>query len=280
MSEWALAIPDASAVEQGVIAKLLGDSTLIGLMPNGVYVDVAKPGAKRFVIVSLVEHNDVDVFGGRALEELTILVKAVALASTGNDVRQAAARIDELLESADDLEIEGYELMHIRRVSRVRITEVDEVDPDIRWFHRGARYEIKVALDRRPKIVAIYPASGFTATTDQSIGFGLWFDQPLNVAGGLAALANVTLTARSSNTGTHADVTLTLSSFSEFHSDGEFGFGQLNFQADGVDLTGCEGITFTIDAASDVTGWQLVTGPLRETIEGALVDHSSTLTIP
>jgi hypothetical protein len=35
--------------------------------------------------------------------------------------------------------------MVMRRRSRIRLTDVDQVDPSIRWFHRGGRYQVMVA---------------------------------------------------------------------------------------------------------------------------------------
>lgn len=138
-------MPDSSDIDNALVAKLGADSTLLALAPNGVYVDEAPAGAKRFVIVSLIAGNDVGQFGGRAYEDTLYLVKAVMLSSAGGDVKGAAARIDALLEDGS-LTVSGYSLMTMHREERIRSTEVDEVDPSIRWQHRGGRYRVQVAL--------------------------------------------------------------------------------------------------------------------------------------
>ena len=141
-----MAVPDSSLVDDALVQKLLNDSQLKQLMPDGVYWDEAKTGAKRFIIVSLVdETDDATMNKGRSIEDALYMVKAVELASAGANIRAAAKRIDQLLEDGS-LVIDGYELMSISRDSRVRSTEVDEVDPTIRWQHRGGRYRVQVAV--------------------------------------------------------------------------------------------------------------------------------------
>ena len=136
--------PDSSAIDNALVAKLLGDAALMALMPDGVFIDEAGQDSRRFVIVSLVVAFDEPMFGGRAYEEATYLVKAVALSTSGGDVRAAAARIDALLDGGT-LAAAGYTLMHMRRSERIRSTEVDEVDRSVRWQHRGGRYEVFVS---------------------------------------------------------------------------------------------------------------------------------------
>lgn len=136
---------DSSAVDNALIALLLADSVLAGLMPDGVFWDEANPGAKKFVLVSLIDESDEATFGGRAYEDALYLVKAVALSSSGGDVKTAAARIDALLED-QSLEAAGYSVMTMHREGRVRITEVDDIDPSIRWQHRGGKYRVQAAL--------------------------------------------------------------------------------------------------------------------------------------
>lgn len=150
-------MPDSSDVDAALVAKLLGDSALMALMPDGVFMDEAglsiAPGggsSKRFVIVSLVDEHDEPIFEGRASEDALYLVEARALsvingAPLGPTVmKQAAARIDALLELGT-LTIPGYGLLVMRRVARVRLIDVDEVDSSIRWFRRGGRYQVMVA---------------------------------------------------------------------------------------------------------------------------------------
>lgn len=132
-------MPDSGNVDAALIATLLNDSQLMTFATDGVWFDVAKKNATKFVLVSLLHEGDVTMFGGRAFEQHLYLVKAVALASTGADVRSAAARIDALL--ATPFTITGYSIGRLARVERVRYTEVDE-DNDARWQHRGGHYEL------------------------------------------------------------------------------------------------------------------------------------------
>lgn len=144
---------DSSNVENALVAKLLADvgvGNLGALMPDGVYIDEAPAGATRFVLVSLVDEHDTPIFGGRGFEDYTFLVKAVAKTSTTANVKAAAARIDALLDPQPPdppatLTITGYSLKVLRRVARVRTTEVDGADEAIRWQHRGGRYQVLVA---------------------------------------------------------------------------------------------------------------------------------------
>lgn len=135
---------DSSDIDNALIAKLGGDSTLLALCPNGVYMDEAPVGATRFVVVSLVEEQDEPMFAERALEDARYLVKAVMLSTAGGNIKSAAARIDALLEQ-QPLTVNGYNVSCLRRDSRVRQTEVDDVDVQIRWFHRGGIYQVVAA---------------------------------------------------------------------------------------------------------------------------------------
>lgn len=132
---------DSSDIDNALIAKLAADATLLALVPNGVYYDEAPAGSTRFVIVSLVDEGDEPMFGARAFENAFYLVKAVMLSTAGGDIKAAAARIDALLEQ-QPLTVTGYGVTLMRRDSRVRMTEVDDVDNSIRWLHRGGRYQV------------------------------------------------------------------------------------------------------------------------------------------
>jgi hypothetical protein len=140
-----ITIPDSSAIDNAIVGVLLADPTLAALMPDGVYFGVGKPKAGRFVIVSLIDAIDEPVFGRRGYEDVLYLIKAVALASTGGDVRAAAHRIDELLED-QPLTIPGYVHMGTCREARIRYPETDEVDDTIRWQHRGGHYRVQASL--------------------------------------------------------------------------------------------------------------------------------------
>lgn len=137
-------MPDSGDVDAALSAKLLADATLAALMPDGVWFDAAKKGATKFVIISLINEDDEQMFNGRAFEDALYLVKAVALETTGANVKAAAARIDALLDGGT-LTVAGYSLMRMQRMNRVRITEVDETNADIRWQHRGGHYALQVS---------------------------------------------------------------------------------------------------------------------------------------
>jgi hypothetical protein len=154
---------DSSNIENALVALLLGDATLMSLVPDGVFMDEAGPSivdgksAKRFVIVSLVDEHDTPIFEGRASEDALYLVEARALsvingvALPASTIKAAAARIDALLDPQPPLpravlNVPGYGLLVMRRVERVRMTEVDAVDSSIRWQRRGGRYQVLMAV--------------------------------------------------------------------------------------------------------------------------------------
>lgn len=154
--------PDSSGVLNALVAKLGTDPALLALMPNGVYEDLAPPGAKRFVIVSEITSFDVPVFGGRAFEDGFYLVEARALVGSTvpeGDVRAAALRIDAMLEDGD-LTVEGFGLMTMHREEFVRGLEVDEIDRSIRWKRRGGRYRVQVAVGVGGGVAPIPPTQG------------------------------------------------------------------------------------------------------------------------
>lgn len=136
---------DSSAIDSALLAKLGADATLLNLMVNGVYwEDEAPPDMTKLVEVSLVTSHDEPMLGRRAWEDLTYRVKAVEQYRQGDgsgNIRAAAARIDQLLELGT-LEISDYGFMVMRRVERIRATEVDDRDTSIRWRHRGGLYQV------------------------------------------------------------------------------------------------------------------------------------------
>jgi hypothetical protein len=132
---------DSSDIDNALVAKLGSDSLLLSYMPDNVYMDEAPQNTTRFVIVSLVDEEDSVMFGGRSHESALYLVKAVGLSNTNPNMKAAAARIDALLEG-QTLTAIGYSPMAMHRESRIRVTEVDEMDSTIRWFHRGGHYRV------------------------------------------------------------------------------------------------------------------------------------------
>lgn len=132
---------DSSEIDAAISALLLGDAQLTAAMPDGIFFDIASHGAQKFVIVSLMSEFDTRMFSGRAFETSIYLVKAVALSTTGADVKTAAARIDALLEQGT-FTVTGYDGSVISsRTERVRMTELDP-NNDSRWQHRGGLYEV------------------------------------------------------------------------------------------------------------------------------------------
>lgn len=140
---------ESDAVDDAMIAKLT-EPTLAGLMPGGVFVDVATGPATQFVIVSMLGHEDRYMFGGTAFERFVYLVKAVEKSNRSNgNVRLAARRIHALLQEGAAayalLAIAGYVHDSTRRIERIGpIVEVDDVDRNIRWQHQGGHYEVLV----------------------------------------------------------------------------------------------------------------------------------------
>lgn len=145
-----MSLPNSSAIDNAVVALLRADATLAALVPDGVYVDEAPPAATRFVIVQIVDARDVATFDNpRAIEEVTYMVKAVMLSSAGGNPSAAADRIDAVLQDAA-LSVTGYSVVGVYRdpdAPRLRYTEKDENDPDIRYFHRGGQYRVQVSAE-------------------------------------------------------------------------------------------------------------------------------------
>jgi len=135
---------DSGAIDEAVLALLRADSVLAGLLPDGIYFDIADPGSTRYAVVTIVTAVDQAQFGGRLWEDVIYLVKATMFGSSqASQLRQAAARIDELLED-QPIVATGYAWMSSYRVLRVRYPEVDQHDPTIRAFHRGGQYRIQM----------------------------------------------------------------------------------------------------------------------------------------
>jgi len=143
-----MSLPDSGEIDTALVARLSGDAALMALLPDGVYFDEAAQGLRNFAIVSMVEALTPGQMGvaasRRALEDTEYIVKAVLLNGSSSTARQAAARIDALLED-QPLVIPGYACLSVARVRRIRDTEVDSVDATIRWQHRGGHYRIVAA---------------------------------------------------------------------------------------------------------------------------------------
>ena len=139
---------DSGDIDTAVLDRLKNDATLAALMPDGVWFDMAPPGAKRFVLLTVFDTVDEDTFGGRAIEEVLYAVRAVGLASLSPNMKAAAQRIDELLADPAPFAVPGFSFMASYRAEpgRIRLPpEVDKVDASIIWYHRGAHYRVEVA---------------------------------------------------------------------------------------------------------------------------------------
>lgn len=138
---------DTSAIDAGLIRYLEADAALMALAPDGVWWQIAPPGAVSFVIVDQIDSHDEDVLNGRLWEELVYLVKFVQRDNAGGngDLAAAALRIYQLLQDYTALDVgAGYVVRLLRRIERVRYTEIDE-GTDRRWHHRGGQYELYAA---------------------------------------------------------------------------------------------------------------------------------------
>lgn len=135
---------DTSEIDAALIAMLSSDATLMGLLPDGVWWDVAAPGATKFCIVSYAADPEVAyAMPHPAWESVLYLVKATQQGSSGTDVKAAAKRIRELLHDTTLVPTGYYPSMLVRYVQPVRYTEVDEAT-DLRWQHRGGHYHVMV----------------------------------------------------------------------------------------------------------------------------------------
>lgn len=140
-----MSVVDVAAVDAALLAALAADLTLATLLPDGVFFDVAPEGT-RFVIVQHQTHEDTEGFGTTALyERLLYRVTARVLEASGLDANTAAFRIHELLHGTTLAPIAGYTHMSTLRVERVKFTEVDAIDNDIRWQIAGGDYEVFVS---------------------------------------------------------------------------------------------------------------------------------------
>jgi hypothetical protein len=138
---------DHAAVDRALIARLT-DAELQALMPGGPYFDLGAHGQTGMTIVSVHEDAGSEQFGGVAARRTVYQAKAVDLNTSAVKAEQAAARIHALLQWDDGpapLAIAGFDLMALRLTERIRYTEVDAVNDDLRWQHQGGLYEIIVS---------------------------------------------------------------------------------------------------------------------------------------
>lgn len=139
---------DSSDIDAALVVKLSSDAALLAICTNGVHVDVPPVSAVNYVLVSLVDEVDEAKFGGRAYEDALYMVQAVMRWDKDHpapNIKGAAARIDVLLED-QPLTVSGYSWMTMHRESRIRATEVDDVDTSIKVLHRGGNYRVQMSL--------------------------------------------------------------------------------------------------------------------------------------
>lgn len=256
-------LPDSSAILNAVSAKLGADTELLTLVPNGVYEDVAPPGAQRFVIVSQILATDTPVFHSkRVMEDHLLLVEARVLTTTRGNASAAAARVDALLEDGT-LDVPGYRLRAMFREEFVRGTEVDEVDPAIKWKRRGGRYRVQVYRQILASAIAAEEVFETTADRFGLIDIAIWFDGPLTIPDG----SNVGVTVQSSDPLRRGDALLTLSlplSDLDVTDPAAPGRASLRWRS-AFDMSTLAGLTFTLSNASPRTNWAQILN--RETGE-------------
>src|SRR5262245_34169768 len=140
---------DTGAVDAAIVSRLQADSQLLALMPDGVWINEAPAGKRAFVIVSLAIGQDVGQMAPlpakrRAMEDLRYLIKAVNMNASRTPARNAAARIDAVMEDPAALTVPGYGVLQCHRFEAVEDTEPDQIDQTIRWQHYGGRYRVLV----------------------------------------------------------------------------------------------------------------------------------------
>lgn len=138
-------MPDIGLVDAAILELLANDSALAALCPDGVWWGLRRPeGGSAFVIVTLFDApaamrglGDVLLF-----ERSIYLVRATVLSKSRTPARQAAARIDALLQGVGpDLSAAGHTAMDLHRVDRVAYLEDDPINAAI-WQHAGGQYEL------------------------------------------------------------------------------------------------------------------------------------------
>ena len=142
-------MPEPLDIDAALKAKLGADTMLLSYMTNGVYWEGEVPqGLTRFVSVSLVSPREVWQFQGVSHVEAIYRVMAIVFSTVTDGktlARSAAGRINELLHQGS-LTVTGYSLMTMDRAPDetpwIHETEVDDVDPMIRWYSRGGHYRV------------------------------------------------------------------------------------------------------------------------------------------
>jgi hypothetical protein len=137
---------EPGSVDEAILAVLLADDVLVGLVDRAVFFGLAPQGFERFVVVDRLSGLvNRDAFGEPYGETFLYLVKAVTPGTATNGVRAAAVRIRELLDGCETLAAVGYTLQRpIEEIEAVRLVEVDDANPDRSAQHWGGHYEVNV----------------------------------------------------------------------------------------------------------------------------------------
>ena len=145
-----MALPDFFAIRSAIVQKLMADGTLMGLMTDGVAWDIAPQNATKFVKLSLADSTRSGIFAdagvagsGVAYEEATYLILAVALMTSGVDVRTASLRMEALLDN-QTLTVPNYTWMESTIDRHIDTTTVDPSDAAIRWQNRGFYLRVRM----------------------------------------------------------------------------------------------------------------------------------------
>src|SRR4029453_7516396 len=147
-------MPESTAIDVALLARLQADTTLQGLLPDGIHWAEAPPDVKQCGIVSLIIAEDHGVFGGRGIESILYLVKAVVFGLDAVPANDAAARIEVLLED-QPLTVATYAGMTCHREERIGYVDVDDRDPLLRWQHRGGPFRVEMSLLLKGAAMAI-----------------------------------------------------------------------------------------------------------------------------
>lgn len=138
-------MPDVGLVDAVIVSILANDPELAALCPDGVWWGLRRPEeGTAFVIVTLFDSpaalpglQDVTLY-----ERSVYLVRATVLGTARANARQAAARIDALLDHRlPNLSAAGHVAMNCKRVDRVAFLEDDPTNKAV-WHHAGGQYEL------------------------------------------------------------------------------------------------------------------------------------------
>lgn len=128
-----------------IVPTLSGDTALQGYAPGGVWRAEAPPGtAVPYVVVMFqpTSSKDETVFGGgRAYTDLYFHVFAAGPAADGQQIANAAARIDQLLTVPQQTAITGGTLIASYRAAPI---ESDVILDGSTWSNFGGEYRVMV----------------------------------------------------------------------------------------------------------------------------------------